>query len=211
MAEGGEQNGWLQIEVERGEQIALRRRQPWQRVHWACDGSLLFEGPDSARLGDLSIPDEGTNGERGGGRRRGEEADERAVQFMAPREAPRFGKDVIPGIKSSGRRVVAVAVAPSGRFAAAVLDNLRVLLWDKVTGETRLLTPPIGGGTVGTRTAGGGERQLGVSVSVNSDGSSLAIRAVSEGVRSRAPVWILLGEPFAGKTYPTAEGSRGGA
>ena len=132
MSEGGEQNGWLQIEVERGEQIALRRKQPWQRVHWACDGTMLFEGPDSARLGELSIPDEGKDGEKAGGRRRGEEEDERAVQFMAPRAAPRFEKDVIPGSKSSGRRVVAVAVAPSGRFAAAVLDNLRVLLWDKV-------------------------------------------------------------------------------
>jgi len=128
MSEGGEQHGWLQIEVERGEQIALRRRQPWQRVHWACDGSMLFEGPDSARLGELSLPDEGKDGEKAGGGRRdergtpvGEEDDRRALQFMAPRAAPRFGKDVIPGSKSSGRRVVAVAVAPSGRSSSSLL------------------------------------------------------------------------------------------
>jgi hypothetical protein len=189
---------WLKVEIDRGEQIALRRRRPWQRAHWACDGSLLCVGPEGARLGELWIPEEGGNGlSSSAARRPGEETDARATQFLAPPIVPHFSKDVIPRVKSSGRKVLAVAVAPSGRFAAAVLDNLRVLLWDKISGETRLLTPPIGGGSVGARVGGmGSERGLRVSIAVHGDGSSVAIRAVSEGSRLPAPVWILLSEPW---------------
>ena len=180
---------WAGVEV--GDAIWLGRRRRWGQVQWSKGGNLLFANA-TGRVGELSCS-EGSPGGRGANV--GKDKTEEQWMFAGERGSRiKFVKDVMPGVgvRRLGRKLkksIAIGFSRDGNFVCAVLENLRLVLWERETGERFLLTPPLAGGRDGPL--------LDIRVSVSNDGRSVALHACPHGSdrlrrRSSPPVWIFV-------------------
>ena len=77
-------------------------------------------------------------------------------------------KELRGPVSSGERTCLELVFSANGRFVVTVLDNLRLVLCDNVDGTSRVLSPPMSGGTQLAA-------DVDVSVAVANDGRSLAI------------------------------------
>ena len=175
-----------------------------RRAHWAADGTLLLVGSGNKTAMQLKVNTvSGANGsfsEREVGARAfpvesASDVDEARAQPQRSLLALNHSEKWRGAFSGVGHpRCIALVASPDGRFAASVLDSLRVVLWDNASGASWLLSPPMSGGM--QLVSGDAD----VSVSVASDGCSIALRVVflraDKGTVRRAfastPLWLFL-------------------
>jgi hypothetical protein len=175
-----------------------------RRAHWAVDGTLLLVGSGNKTAMQLNVNTvSGANGsfsEREVGARAfpvesASDVDEARAQPQRSLFALTHSETWRCALSGGGHsRCMALVASPDGRFAASVLDSLRVVLWDNASGASWLLSPPMSGGTQLVSS------DVDVSVSVASDGCSIALRVVflraDKGTVRRAfastPLWLFL-------------------
>ena len=170
--------------------------------HWGCDGTLVVVGAGN-KTAQLNLL---TGSERpgvaaaqmstsDGGPQSSEE--ESSVVSCLPQEFLRVSSAEVGGAwrVSGERRCLALATSPNGRFTVTVLETLRLLLEDTVSGASRVLTPPMSGSTQRAT-------DVDVLVAVDNGGKSVVLRVVFLGDDNShgrvlkafddAPLWLFV-------------------
>ena len=170
--------------------------------HWGCDGTLVVVGAGN-KTAQLNV----LNGsERPGvaaaqmsssvGGPRSSEGESSVVSCL-PQEFLRVNSAEVGGAwRVSGERgCLALATSPNGRFTVTVLETLRLLLEDTVSGASRVLTPPMSGSTQRAT-------DVDVLVAVDNGGKSVVLRVVFLGDDNShgrvlkefddAPLWLFV-------------------